>query len=86
MNRLEDALTLRPHVTITVDRDLTPLAPLLRQLHPAILVDGNQIEMDESAVGERRRVLTMLLGAGYDISNMEYSRMTLAQLYAEAVR
>ncbi len=86
VNRLEEALALRPHVTIRVDRDLTPLAPLLRQLHEDIVVSGMSIEIGEAAVPLRRRVLTMLLGAGYDILNMDYSRMTLAQLYAEAVR
>lgn len=86
VNSLDEALALRPHVTINVDRDLTPIAPLLRQLNEHIFVDGMTIEIGESAIADRRRVLTMLLGAGYDILNMDYSRMTLAQLYAEAVR
>ncbi len=86
VNSLEEALALRPHVTIQVDRDLTPIAPLLKQLHEEISIDGMTIEIGESAVAHRRRILTMLLGAGYDILTMDYSRMTLGQLYAEAVR
>lgn len=86
INSLQNALALRPHVTIKVDRALAPLAPLLRQLHADIVVDDTQVEIAESAIAHRRRVLTMLLGAGYDILSMDYSRMTLAQLYAEAVR
>ena len=85
-NSMAAALALRPHVNIQVDRDLNEIAPLIRQLHEEIVVEETRIELSESAVPQRRRVLTMLLGAGYDIMNVEYSRKTLAEIYAEALR
>lgn len=84
-NSVEAALAMRPHVNIEVDKSAELLTPWLHQIDPAITVNGAQIMLAEDAVSARRQVLTLLLGAGYDIVNLEHRRITLDEIYAEAV-
>ena len=85
-NSVQAALTMRPQVRIVTDRDLNRMLPWLKNLHPALSVEGSVLLIPENAIDQRRSALTLLLGAGYDIVGMDYNRVTLAEVYAEAVR
>lgn len=85
-NNMADALSLRPRMVIQVDKPLLPLAPLLRSVHPDLTVSENELVLSENTLHLRRQILTMLLGAGYDILHADYSRITLAEIYAEVLQ
>lgn len=85
-NSMQQALAIRPKVTIKTDRDLAPVATWIGNLHPDISFKGNDLMIGESAIGTRRQVLTLLLGAGYDILHIDYNRITLTEIYAEATQ
>ena len=77
-----EALSLRPHVTIQVDKDLDRAAAMLRSLHPAIAVEVHQVMLSDEL---RRHVLSLLVGMGFDIVSVAQKRATLEEIYAEAV-
>jgi ABC-2 type transport system ATP-binding protein len=83
---MEQALALRPYVTIHSDRDLTPLTAVLGALHPQIEVDGEAVTLIDGAVKLRRHVLSVLVGTGYDVVRVEQKRATLDEIYAEAMQ
>ncbi len=86
INSMENALKVRPKVIIETDRDISPIAAWLGNLHADITYEGNNLIIGESAIDMRRQALTLLLGAGYDIQHIDYNRVTLAEIYAEAVQ
>ena len=85
-NTMQAALAMRPQVTITTDKSLVPIAPLLTQMSPDITIDDNLLMLSQDAIPMRRQLLTMLLGTGYDITKMSHSQTTLEELYREAVQ
>ena len=85
-NPMAEALTLQPHVAIQVDRPLDAARPLLAQIHPDIAVEGNEVVLRNESIAMRRQILSVLINQGYDIVRVEQRRMTLAELYAEAVQ
>jgi hypothetical protein len=84
---MQEALAKRPHTTIQVDKDLYSLASLLENLHPDIEINPGrrEIVLNHEAITLRPHVLSILLSAGYDVTHIEQSRVTLAEIYAEAV-
>ncbi len=84
---MQAALAERPHTSIQVNRDLHPVTPLLESLHPEIEInhDRHEIVLSHDAIALRPQVLAILLRAGYDITHIEQSHVTLAEIYAEAV-
>lgn len=85
-NPMAEALTLRPHVAITVDRSLDNARGLLSMVHPDIVVEGLEVVLRDDAIGMRRQILSILINQGYDIVKVEQRRVTLAEIYAEAVQ
>lgn len=85
-NSIASALAVRPKVVIKTDRDLTPIRQWLLNVHTDIVIEGSKLTIGESALESRRRVLTLLLGAGYDILHIDYNRVTLDEIYAEAIQ
>jgi ABC-2 type transport system ATP-binding protein len=83
---MTEALTLRPHVTIETTGPLDDLAPLLVELSPRIEVSGTSVVLREDAITLRRQVLSILLATGYDIQSLSQKRVTLEEIYAEAVK
>jgi ABC-2 type transport system ATP-binding protein len=83
---MEEALSLRPHVTIQVDRDLEPAAEMLMTLHHDIVIDGPQLILTDEAIRLRRQILSILVSGGYDIVGVAQKRTTLEEIYAEAVQ
>lgn len=86
LSSMADALTLRPHVAIQVDRSPEPSRELLAMMHHNILVDNDEVILRDEAIGMRRQVLSVLINQGYDILRVEQRRATLAEIYAEAVQ
>ena len=85
-NPMAEALTLQPHVAIQVDRPLDAARPLLTQIHPDIAIEGNEVILRNESIAMRRQILSVLINQGYDIIRVEQRRVTLAELYAEAVQ
>lgn len=85
-NPMAEALTLRPHVAIQVDRDLAAAKPLLTMVHADVVVEGAEVVLRDEAIAMRRQILSMLINQGYDIVKVEQRRVTLAEIYAEAVQ
>lgn len=83
---MEAALTLRPHVVIRSDSDLSDVSTILNSLHPRITVYDNEVSLEEEAIQLRRHVLSVLVGTGHDIVGIEQKRATLEEIYAEAVQ
>ena len=83
---MADALVEKPHALIRVNQPLAPIAPLMTSLHPDIVVEDQEIILNDEAMGMRRQLLSILLAAGYDILKVEQRRVTLSEIYAEAVK
>jgi len=85
-NRMAEALTLQPHIAIQVDRPLDAARPLLAMIHPDIAIEGQEVVLRNESIAMRRQILSVLINQGYDIVRVEQRRVTLAELYAEAVQ
>lgn len=85
-NQMQGALAERPFATIRVDKEINDLAPILLGLHPDIEINGNEIILNRESMTLRRQILSILISAGYDITKVEQNRVTLAEIYAEAIR
>lgn len=85
-NPMAEALTLRPHVAIQVDRPLDGTKSLLAMVHPDIQTEGNEVILRDAAIAMRRQILSILINQGYDIVKVEQRRITLAEIYSEAVQ
>jgi ABC-type multidrug transport system ATPase subunit len=85
-NSMAEALAIRAHTMIKVDRQLDGVNGLLQGLHPEIEVEGDTIVLANEAMTLRRQVLSLLLHANYDVLRVEQKRVTLAEIYAEAMR
>lgn len=85
-NPMAEALTLRPHVAIQVDRPLDNIKALLSMVHPDVVVESVEVVLRDEAIGMRRQILSMLISQGFDIVKVEQRRVTLAEIYAEAVQ
>jgi len=85
-NSMADALAERPHSTIFCNQSIRPLKLLLENLHADIHVGESSVVLDYGAINLRPQVLGLLLAAGFDIVGVEQRRVTLAEIYAEAVQ
>jgi ABC-2 type transport system ATP-binding protein len=85
-NSMSAALALRPFVRIRAASDLAEISDLLTSLHPDILVEGDTITLKNTAMRLRRQILTLLLNSNYDVLRVEQKRITLSEIYAEAVQ
>lgn len=85
-NSMAEALALRPFVRIRTDRDLADIRDLLLSLSPAITVENRTIVLHNEAMSMRRHILSLLLNMDYDVLRVEQKRITLSEIYAEAVK
>jgi len=85
-NSMVEALTISPHTLIQADRDLTEIADTIQAQHPDIQVEGSKIRLRGGAMQLRREILALLLQAQYDVLHVEQKHVTLAEIYARAVR
>lgn len=85
-NSMSDALATRTHTFIQVDREIGSFGDSLKALHQEINVNDDSLILRDEAMAMRRQILTMLLSADFDVLHVEEKRVTLAEIYAEAVR
>jgi ABC-2 type transport system ATP-binding protein len=85
-NQVSQALSLQPHVVISVDRSLETARALLVRVHPDVSIEGNELILRNEAIQMRRQILAVLINLGFDIMRVDQRRMTLAEIYAEAVQ
>ena len=85
-NSMVEALTISPHTLIQADRDLAEIAHIVQAQHPEIQVQGNKIQLRGEAMQLRREILALLLQSHYDVLHVEQKHVTLAEIYARAVR
>ena len=87
-NSMVNALTISPHALIETERPLVDpmLTTAIYALHPDVKIEGNKIYLQNEAMNLRRDILAMLLRSGYDVIHVEQKHITLAEIYAEAVR
>ncbi len=85
-NSMVEALTISPHTLIQADRDLSEIADIVRAQHPEIQVQGSHIQLRGEAMQLRREILALLLQSQYDVLHVEQKHVTLAEIYAKAVR
>jgi ABC-2 type transport system ATP-binding protein len=83
---LEEVLPPRQQVIIGVHDLPEALRPALRALHPDVRVGGATISLSSGALACKARVLAMLLDAGVDIEDVTRQRLSLEEVYLEAVR
>jgi ABC-type multidrug transport system ATPase subunit len=85
-NSMADALAVQAHTIIQVDRHLDGVSRLLQRLHPEIEVEGDTVVLSNEAMALRRQVLSLLLHTNFDVLRVEQKRVTLAEIYTEAMR
>lgn len=85
-NSMERALAAKSHIRIRANQPLLAFGQSLQALHDEVEVIGDMIYLKGEAMGMRRQVLVMLLEAGFDVLRVEYRRISLAEVYAEAVQ
>ena len=83
---LSKVLAPRSQVIIRVDRLPELIAWQLRQLHPAVALEGTDISLPDDAIQVKPAALRLLLDARIDILQVERRRATLEEVYLEAVR
>lgn len=81
--QMADALSLRPYVSIQVDRPLNPSRDLLTMISPNIALENDEVILRENAIGMRRQILSMLINQGFDILKVEQRKATLPEIYNE---
>lgn len=81
--QMADALSLRPYVSIQVDRPLNPSCDLLTMISPNIALENDEVILRENAIGMRRQILSMLINQGFDILKVEQRKATLPEIYNE---
>ncbi|MFQ5435686.1 MAG: ABC transporter ATP-binding protein [Anaerolineae bacterium] len=86
-NSMSEALAARTHIIIQTAAELAePVRLQLVQMHPDVSVSGNTIRLEGEAMALARQILTMLLKLNLDVVHVEQKRITLAEIYAEAVQ
>jgi ABC-2 type transport system ATP-binding protein len=83
---LEQVLPPRQQVIIGVDHLPDELRAALRTLHPDVRLGGATIALAGEALPCKAQVLNLLLNAGVDIEDVTRQRLTLEEVYLEAVR
>jgi ABC-2 type transport system ATP-binding protein len=85
-NSMDQALAVKPHVSIKIDGNVNKVRNLLESLHPGITTNDNEIILVDDAIELRKQVLRILLNSGYDISYVEHKRVTLSEIYSKAIQ
>jgi ABC-2 type transport system ATP-binding protein len=83
---LEKVLPPRQQVIIGVDRLPDDLRTALASLHPEVRIGSATIGLGGNALAYKAQVLGMLLDAGVDIEDVTQQRLSLEDVYLQAVR
>jgi ABC-type multidrug transport system ATPase subunit len=85
-NSMDEALAARSHIRIRTNKPVGAFAAQLTAVNENIEVVGETVILRDSAMDKRRDILVMLLEAGFDVVRVEHRRISLAEIYAEAVQ
>lgn len=85
-NSMSQALAAKSHIRIRANKPLEAFGQSLLALHDELEVAGDVIYLKGDAMMMRRQILVMLLEAGFDVLRVEHKRISLAEIYAEAVQ
>ncbi len=85
-NSMEEALAARSHIRIRVNTPIGSFADEITAVNPHIEVDEDFVYLRDDAMELRRDILVMLLQAGFDVLRVEHQRISLSEVYSEAVQ
>ncbi len=85
-NSMEEALAARSHIRIRVNQPVGAYTRVLTAVNPHIEIHDDIIYLRDDAMEMRRDVLVMLLRAGFDVLRVEHRRISLSEVYQEAVQ
>ena len=85
-NSMAQAMAAQSHIRIRANKPLEEFGLSLAALHDGVDVAGDIVYLKGEAMEMRRQVLVMLLEAGFDVLRVEHNRISLAEIYAEAVQ
>lgn len=85
-NSVDEAVAARSHIRIRVNRPIGSFATELTAVNPNIVVEGDTVYLRDNAMELRRDILVMLLKTGFDVLRVEHQRISLSEIYAEAVQ
>ncbi|MDJ0757478.1 MAG: ABC transporter ATP-binding protein [Ardenticatenaceae bacterium] len=85
-NYLDSAVLDRPRAIIFVDRPLDPIKSLLESFHQEVVVRERSVVLKAGAAELRRKILSILLSAGFDILQIERRQSSLNEIYKEVTR
>ena len=85
-NSMEEALAARSHIRIRVNTPIGLFADKITAVNANIEVDGEFVYLRDNAMELRRDILVMLLQAGFDVLRVEHQRISLSEVYSEAVQ
>ncbi|MCB8984152.1 MAG: ABC transporter ATP-binding protein [Ardenticatenaceae bacterium] len=85
-NNMEKAMAAQSHIRIRVNRPLEEFGHSLAALHDGVEVAGDVVYLKGEAMEMRRQVLVMLLESDFDVLRVEHKRISLSEIYAEAVQ
>jgi len=85
-NSMAQAMAAKSHIRIRTNKPLEEFGQSLAALQDEIEVAGDVIYLRGEAMPMRRQVLVMLLEAGFDVLRVEHNRISLSEIYAEAVQ
>jgi ABC-2 type transport system ATP-binding protein len=85
-NSMEEAMSARSYIRIRVNKPIGVFANELTAVNPHIEVNDDMVYLRDDAMELRRDVLVMLLKADYDVLRVEHQRISLSEIYSEAVQ
>ena len=83
---LADVLPLRERVVIDVDRVPASLAASLTVLGSGVALQDDRVLLEGPAVARKGDALRLLLDGGADVRGLAQERLTLEEIYLEAMR
>ena len=85
-NSMEEARAARSHIRIRVNQPIGSFAETITAVNPNIEIDDDIVYLRDDAMDLRRDILVMLLKAGFDVLRVEHQRISLSEIYSEAVQ
>ena len=85
-NSMEEAAAARSHIRIRVNKPIGEFSERITAVNPHVEVDNDYVYLRDDAMGHRRDILVLLLKAGFDVLRVEHQRISLSEIYAEAVQ
>jgi ABC-2 type transport system ATP-binding protein len=85
-NSMDEALAARSHIRMRVNKPIGSFADELTAVHANIAVEEDIVYLRDDAMELRRDILVMLLKADFDVLRVEHQRISLSEIYSEAVQ